>query len=123
MNSVISSQISGEDTPPFPSPFSPLAIITMADYEKNEVVYLERTTSDDSTVDDRLNSLTAEEQKKLIWRIDTRLVLTLGFMVSDSEHRCLGGDSANEVLSTASPSWIVPTWVLLSSLVWVLISN
>lgn len=95
----------------------------MADYEKNEVVYLERTTSDDSTVDDRLNSLTAEEQKKLIWRIDTRLVLTLGFMVSDSEHRCLGGDSANEVLSTASPSWIVPTWVLLSSLVWVLISN
>ena len=74
----------------------------MADYEKNEVVYLERTTSDDSTVDDRLNSLTAEEQKKLIWRIDTRLVLTLGFMVSDLAHRCLGGDSANEVLSTAS---------------------
>lgn len=55
----------------------------MADYEKNEVVFLERTTSDDSTVDDRLNSLTEEEQKKLIWRIDTRLVLTLGFMVSD----------------------------------------
>lgn len=57
---------------------------TMADHEqeKTGVVYLERTTSDESTVDDRLHSLTAEEQKKLIRRIDIRLVLTLGCMVS-----------------------------------------
>lgn len=55
----------------------------MAEYdnEKTGVVYLARTTSDDTTVDQRLTSLTEEEQKKLIWRIDVRLVLTLGFMV------------------------------------------
>lgn len=56
----------------------------MADYEKNEAVFLQRTTSNVSTVDDRLHSLTEDEQKKLIWRIDVRLVLTLGFMVSDT---------------------------------------
>lgn len=56
----------------------------MADIEKvGTIAHLERTESDDSVVsetDARLNSFSAEEAKKLIWRIDVRLVLTLGFM-------------------------------------------
>ena len=47
------------------------------------VHHLERTESDDSiesTNDTRINAFTPEEQKKLIWKIDVRLVLTLGFM-------------------------------------------
>ncbi|KAF2173260.1 hypothetical protein M409DRAFT_17203 [Zasmidium cellare ATCC 36951] len=55
----------------------------MADIEKVAVAHLERTESDDSvvsTTDARLNDFSPEEAKKLIWRIDVRLVLTLGFM-------------------------------------------
>ncbi|KAI5369235.1 putative major facilitator superfamily, MFS transporter superfamily [Septoria linicola] len=52
----------------------------MADLEKSGVTTLERTISDESTTDERLNSFTEAEKKKLIWRIDVRLVLTLGFM-------------------------------------------
>jgi len=58
----------------------------MADLEKvNDagVAHLERTESDDSVVSANqaaIDALTPEEQKKLIWRIDVRLVLTLGFM-------------------------------------------
>lgn len=56
----------------------------MADVEKvGDVSHLERKISDESvesTNDARLNAFTPEEQKKLIWRIDVRLVLTLGFM-------------------------------------------
>lgn len=55
------------------------------DVEKTVTVahHLERTESDDSVVsstDARLESFSEEEAKKLIWRIDVRLVLTLGFM-------------------------------------------
>jgi hypothetical protein len=54
------------------------------DMEKTiEVQHFERTISDDSIVSETeaaLNSFTPEEQKKLIWKIDRRLVLTLGFM-------------------------------------------
>lgn len=54
------------------------------DLEKTvEVGYLERTVSDESVVSQNeaaINAFTPEEQKKLIWKIDRRLVLTLGFM-------------------------------------------
>jgi hypothetical protein len=54
------------------------------DLEKTiEVNHFERTISEDSVEtanDARINALTPEEQKKLIWKIDCRLVLTLGFM-------------------------------------------
>ncbi|KAF2718501.1 retrograde regulation protein 2 [Polychaeton citri CBS 116435] len=54
------------------------------DAEKTEVVQLERITSDESTDsavnDARINAFTPEEQKKIIRRIDRRLVLTCGFM-------------------------------------------
>lgn len=54
------------------------------DLEKTiEVNHFERTISVDSieTANDaRINALTPEEQKKLISKIDCRLVLTLGFM-------------------------------------------
>lgn len=54
------------------------------DLEKTiEVNHFERTISGDSIEranDSRINALTPEEQKKLIWKIDCRLVLTLGFM-------------------------------------------
>lgn len=54
----------------------------MADLEKSGVITLERTPSDESftSTDARINAFTPEEQKKLIWKIDVRLVLTLGFM-------------------------------------------
>lgn len=58
----------------------------MADIEKiGAVTHLERTVSDESVTssienDARIDALSPEEQKKLIWRIDKRLVLTLGFM-------------------------------------------
>lgn len=47
------------------------------------VAHLERTVSDESvasSTDATLETFSAEETKKLMWRIDTRLVLTLGFM-------------------------------------------
>jgi hypothetical protein len=54
------------------------------DNEKTiEVGHFERTISEDSIVSQNqaaIDALTPEEQKKLIWRIDVRLVLTLGFM-------------------------------------------
>lgn len=54
------------------------------DLEKTvEVNHFERTISEnslDTAIDNRINALTPEEQKKLIWKIDCRLVLTLGFM-------------------------------------------
>ena len=58
----------------------------MADEEKHqkhhEVNQLERRVSQESNLSDQahIDALTPEEQKKLIWRIDRRLVLTLGFM-------------------------------------------
>jgi MFS family permease len=56
-----------------------------ADVEKIGATYLERIISDDSVNsevlnDARIDALTPEEQKKVIRRIDIRLVLTLGFM-------------------------------------------
>lgn len=56
------------------------------DVEKSEVTqYLERVVSDDSTSseqinDARIHAFTPEQQKKIIRRVDRRLVLTLGFM-------------------------------------------
>lgn len=47
--------------------------------EKNDVTYLERTISEESN-DAHIEAFTPEEQKKIIRRIDRRLVLTLGFM-------------------------------------------
>ena len=55
----------------------------MADPEKNEVVHqLERRVSQESNLSDQahIDAFTPEEQKKIIWRIDCRLVLTCGFM-------------------------------------------
>lgn len=51
------------------------------DTEKVEVVQLERITSEELQENDaRINAFTPEQQKKIIRRIDYRLVLTLGFM-------------------------------------------
>ena len=53
------------------------------DMEKIEVLEasLERTVSEESIVNDaRIDYFTPEQQKKIIWRIDCRLVLTCGFM-------------------------------------------
>lgn len=53
-----------------------------ADPEKTAYA-LEREQTSESNVSEteaRLNALTPQEQKKLIWRVDVRLVLTLGFM-------------------------------------------
>lgn len=56
----------------------------MGDIEKTVAVgHLERHESDDSiesTYDSRINEFSPEEKKKLMWKIDRRLVLTLGFM-------------------------------------------
>lgn len=68
----------------FPLACSIAAIMDKVDVEKTiEINHFERTISEDSleTANDaRINALTPEEQKKLIWKIDCRLVLTLGFM-------------------------------------------
>ncbi|KAK0963049.1 hypothetical protein LTR91_019176 [Friedmanniomyces endolithicus] len=54
------------------------------DMEKSGMHHLEleRTISEGSSRenDARIDALTPEEQKKVLWRIDVRLVLTLGFM-------------------------------------------
>ena len=50
---------------------------------------LERTISEGSSRenDARIDALTPEEQKKVLWRIDVRLVLTLGFMYCEFPRR------------------------------------
>jgi hypothetical protein len=50
-----------------------------SDNEKNIVQEVERTTSAESN-DARIAEFTPEEQKKIIRRVDYRLVLTLGFL-------------------------------------------
>lgn len=55
------------------------------DLEKSEIGHFERTVSNDSVAsselnDARIEAFTPAEQKKIIWRVDRRLVLTLGFM-------------------------------------------
>jgi sugar phosphate permease len=58
----------------------------MADAEKHGVSELERTLSEDQSIsssaenDARIEALTPEERKKVIRRIDIRLVLTLGLL-------------------------------------------
>lgn len=58
----------------------------MADIEKNDkAVHLERQTShisQESGLSDQshIDAFSPAEQRKIIWRIDRRLVLTLGFM-------------------------------------------
>lgn len=58
--------------------------MAVADMEKVAGVHhFERTESGDSKESGNntaINAFTPEEQKKLIWKIDVRLVLTLGFM-------------------------------------------
>jgi hypothetical protein len=55
----------------------------MKEAEDSNVVTLEKAESTPK-VDPRIAALTPEEQKKLLWRIDVRLVATLGFMYSVS---------------------------------------
>jgi hypothetical protein len=50
-----------------------------SDNEKKIVQEVERTTSAESN-DARIAEFTPEEQKKIIRRVDYRLVLTLGFL-------------------------------------------
>jgi hypothetical protein len=51
------------------------------DIEKSGAETLHREKSSDSdSIDARINALSPEEQKRVIRRIDIRLVLTLGFM-------------------------------------------
>ena len=57
----------------------------MSDLEKTDLAHVERSVSDksqDSSVlnDARIDALTPEQQRKVIRRIDMRLVLTCGFM-------------------------------------------
>ncbi|PIB01827.1 putative transporter [Cercospora beticola] len=55
----------------------------MADHKKEEIFEYERKQSERSVPDsndDILNLFTEEEKKKLMWRIDVRLCLTLGLM-------------------------------------------
>ena len=61
---------------------APVANFDAPEIEKADVQHLERTVSEesDSLYDARIAALTPEEQKKVIRRIDIRLVLTLGFM-------------------------------------------
>lgn len=61
---------------------APTANTDIPDLEKSNIEHLERTISGDSDAanDARIAALTPEEQKKVIRRIDIRLVLTLGFM-------------------------------------------
>lgn len=51
----------------------------MTDFEKGGVSQIERTTSEESN-DARIAEFTPEEQKKIIHRIDRRLVTTLGVL-------------------------------------------
>lgn len=48
--------------------------------EKGNVTTLERLDSDNSTNDAAINNFTVEEQKKIIRKVDLRLIPTLGFM-------------------------------------------
>lgn len=61
---------------------APAANYDTPEIEKAGLEHIERTTSEDSDAvhDARIAALTPEEQKKVIRRIDIRLVLTLGFM-------------------------------------------
>lgn len=61
---------------------APTANLDNPEVEKAGIEHLERTISGDSDAanDARIAALTPEEQKKVIRRIDIRLVLTLGFM-------------------------------------------
>lgn len=66
----------------------------MASYDiektKVDVDYLERVSSGEEAANDaRIDALTPEEQKKVIRKIDRRLVLTLGFMYCVSLMVCL----------------------------------
>ena len=59
---------------------APVANFDAPEIEKaGGVEHLERTVSED-TNDARIDALTPEEQKKVIRRVDRRLVLTLGGM-------------------------------------------
>ena len=49
------------------------------DTEKNDVEQVERTISEESN-DAHIAEFTPEEQKKIIRRVDFRLVTTLGFL-------------------------------------------
>lgn len=57
----------------------------MATYDKGTAVdkleNISTTNSNSDTANDaRIDAFTPEQQKKVIWRIDRRLVLTLGFL-------------------------------------------
>lgn len=71
------------------------------DIEKTDVTQLERTVSEESTVSSneaRINALTPEEQRKVIRRIDVRLVLTLGFLYCVSlMDRSVNNDSVQKL--------------------------
>ena len=89
----------------------------MADTEKADVQRLERTVSDESHLSNQahIDAFTADEQKKIIRRIDRRLVLTLGalYCVSLMDRTNLGiavvaGMGVGE--SKSSPIWIEVEW-------------
>ena len=48
--------------------------------EKVDSTYVEEVYASDSDYDRTINTFTEKEQKAIIWRIDRRLILTLGFM-------------------------------------------
>ncbi len=74
---------------------------------------LERTISEGSSRenDARIDALTPEEQKKVLWRIDVRLVLTLGFMYCKYSPRAHSNESSLTCYPQAYPSWTARTWV------------
>lgn len=91
-------------------------IANMADHKKQELFQYERKQSDRSVPDsndDILNLFTEEEKKKLMWRIDVRLCLTLGLMycVSLMDRYLLIPPNMEEVRLTSDNT--APTWALL----------
>jgi hypothetical protein len=53
---------------------------THDDFEKPSLDDQIEHTTEDLWTDPRITTFSVEEQKKIVWRIDVRLVLTLGFL-------------------------------------------
>jgi hypothetical protein len=100
---------------------APMAHVGAPELEKSGgVEHLERTISEDSDVvnNAHIDALTPEEQKKVIRRVDRRLVLTLGGMY------CVSLMDRTNTVGQSSPAmeyqWLTCTRVSPSSQAWAL---
>lgn len=92
------------------------SIANMADHKKEEIFEYERKQSERSVPDsndDILNLFTEEEKKKLMWRIDVRLCLTLGLMYCVSLMDRYLHISPNITSTQLTSDNTAPTWALL----------